>query len=369
MEKNSIELVKKLFKRYYYKYNETINKIEQREIGYATFDNTIIRHLRFKSSEELRAYILREVPADVYISNAYYLNPSAEMDQKGWLGADLIFDIDIKELELDCLSTHKINICPECKRKDTHNLCKNCNINMREVNIPCNNCIENGKLQVKRALDIINDLGSFDYKVYFSGNNGFHIHIEDKDLMLLDSNARREIADYVSGKGLIPEIFGISRTKNDIKIIKIAVKARKGWKGRIIKYLLSSKSDEGSLIRSLSKKRYDQFNKELQDIAKILSAYSIDSIVTIDTHRIFRLQGSLSSKSGLAKVRVNDIDSFNPFNEAVIKDDDPIKVNVYYSPTFILNDNKFGPYKDEIITLPAYAALYLICKGVADVKY
>ncbi len=368
MQKNNIEIVRRIFKRYYYKYEESINKIENREVGYLTFDNVIIRHLVFKNIDELRAYMLREVPADIYLSNAYYSNPSAEMDLKGWLGADLIFDIDIKELELDCFQTHRINICPQCKRRDISNICQYCNINMKEVNIPCNNCIENGKIQLKRALDIINDLGSFEYKIYFSGNNGFHIHIDDKDLISLDSNARREIADYVSGKGIIPEIFGISRSHNNKDIIKRVVKSRKGWKGRIIRYLLKN-GKEDSLIRSLIRKRYEQFNKELEDIVKELSAYSIDSVVTIDTHRIFRLQGSLNSKSGLAKVRVDNIDSFNPFNEAVIKDEEPIKVNVYYSPPFTLNDNRFGPYKDEFITLPTYAALYLICKGVADVKY
>jgi len=44
----------------------------------------------------LYKYILEEkTPIHLYYSSAYYEEPSADkMDLKGWLGSDLIFDID-----------------------------------------------------------------------------------------------------------------------------------------------------------------------------------------------------------------------------------------------------------------------------------
>ncbi|GIU70638.1 MAG: DNA primase small subunit [Candidatus Nitrosocaldaceae archaeon] len=366
MKEDSLELVRKAFRRYYfYKFDAEIRDISRREFGYATFDNKIIRHLSFKSIDELRALLIREIPADAYLSNAYYTNPTAEMDLKGWLYADLIFDIDIKDIPLKCTDNHKISICSNCKRIERSQICSNCNSNIKVVNIPCKNCIDVGKEQVRRLLDIINDLGSFDIKIYFSGNNGFHVHIYDEELSSIDSDARREVLDYVTGRGIIPDIFGIRKDKNEPFIIKRVINAKKGWKGRIIKYMLSQK-DENSLFRSLIRKQYQRFSKELEDIVKMFSAYSVDPVVTIDTHRIFRLENSLSSKSGLAKIIVDDIDDFNPFNDASLIDDELASVYVYNAPEFILKDNIFGPYDNTKVELPLYAAVYLICKGLAE---
>lgn len=367
MKEESIELVKRAFRRYYfYKYEASIKEIKRREFGYAKFDNSMMRHLSFKDIDELRAFLIREIPADAYLSNAYYRNPVAEMDLKVWLSADLIFDIDIKDMHLSCIDNHTIPICPNCKRIEPSKTCNICNISIRYVNISCSNCIDAGKEQVKRVLDIMNDLGSFDVEVYFSGNNGFHLHMQDEELSLLDSEGRREIVDYVRGEGLIPEVFGINRKKNNVETIRKVIKATKGWKGRIIRELLTKK-DEDQLFRSLIRKKYESFQKELEAITKRLSAYSVDPVVTTDIHRIFRLQGSLSSKSGLAKIKIGDIDNFKPYNDASLLDDEVVKVHVYNAPRFSLNNNNFGPYKDIDVSIPLYAAVYLICKGLADV--
>ncbi len=366
MREESIELVKRAFRRYYFhKYNEDIREIGRREFGYATFDNTVIRHLSFRDKDELRAFLVREVPADAYASNAYYTHPSADMELKGWLSADLIFDIDIKDMHLACMDKHTIHICPKCKSKEASNTCSNCNANINHVNIPCNNCINTGKEEVKKLLSILNDLGSFDVNIYFSGNNGFHLHVIDEELSSLDSEGRREILDYVRGRGIIPEIFGINKQKNNHAMIKKIIDGAVGWKGRIIRELLAKK-DKDELFRSLIRRRYDSFKKELEDIASKLSANSVDPVVTIDAHRIFRLQGSLSSKSGLAKVKVDDIDTFDPFNDASLLDDEIVRVHIYNAPKFVINNNSFGPYNEVDIDIPTYAAVYLICKGLAD---
>ena len=49
-------------------------------------------------------------------------------------------------------------------------------------------------------------------------------------------------------------------------------------------------------------------------------------MVTIDIHRIFRLAGSLNSKSGLAKILCNDINSFDPFKDACFFDKSKVEI-------------------------------------------
>ncbi len=366
MKPESIALLKRAFKRYYfYQYKvDAINRMEQREFGYSDFENNITRHLSFSNKDELRAFLIREVPADVYCSNAYYSNPTSAMELKEWLSADLIFDIDIKDLNLKCVSHHQVGICANCKTIIDSDTCNNCNSSIKMANIPCENCIENGRKEVLKLVDLLQDLGCVKINVYFSGNNGFHVHVEDEELSYLDSKARVEISDYVSGKGIIPDIFGVKRQKNDSNMIRRAMDSKKGWKARIIKELLAKK-DEQSLLKSLVRREYDTFYKELEGIAKRLGA-SIDPVVTIDTHRIFRLVNTLSSKSGLAKVRIDAIDEFNPFNDACLLDDEMVRVHVYKAPKFRLRENSFGPYKDVVVDMPLYAAVYLICKGLAD---
>ena len=64
------------------------------------------RHLSFKNMKELIATIMKEVPSDIYCSNAYYRFPTYPMQEKKWLGADLIFDIDGKDLNMPCVPSH-----------------------------------------------------------------------------------------------------------------------------------------------------------------------------------------------------------------------------------------------------------------------
>ena len=74
--------------------------LEQREWGFVLFnpgsaDMRMRRHIGFSSREELTGYIQNLVPQHAYYSTAYYEKPDAgTMAEKGWCGADLIFDLD-----------------------------------------------------------------------------------------------------------------------------------------------------------------------------------------------------------------------------------------------------------------------------------
>ena len=55
------------------------------------------RHKKFENIDSLRAYLIQLQPDHVYFSSAKYEDPSAypiDEKHKGWMGSDLIFDID-----------------------------------------------------------------------------------------------------------------------------------------------------------------------------------------------------------------------------------------------------------------------------------
>ena len=47
------------------------------------------------------------------------------MNEKDWKEADLIFDIDAKDLNLECRKSHTISKCNECNEISTNS--NNCN--------------------------------------------------------------------------------------------------------------------------------------------------------------------------------------------------------------------------------------------------
>jgi len=92
----------------------------------------------------------------------------------------------------------------------------------------------------------------------------------------------------------------------------------------------------------------------------------IDSNVTSDIHRIFRFEGSLNSKSSLAKLACDNIEKFNPYAEACLIGDEPVEISASLPIEFRLKNRRFGPYTNEKISDPKYAAAYMLCKGIAN---
>jgi DNA primase small subunit len=399
----TIHVVRQAFREFYYNNNgmlEAPEEIGAREFGYSTFNGVMVRHLSFKSINELYALLIREVPSDVYSSTAYYTNPTLPMEEKGLRYADLIFDIDIKELNPPCSPTHDVYMCERCSNVTEGRVCNACNMNAKRITFSCDSCIELGKREVKKILAILEeDLGIDRVKVYFSGNYGFHIHVKGSYLNL-DSKARSEIANYVSAKGMVYDILfkryrrgkmdgeGDGRGASDMFILRPNAY---GWAGRISRYVISSEEhgnenenenenekgkEKGKEKRKVKKgyisKRlgdhtlYYAYTHALEDALHALSV-SIDPNVTIDVHRIFRLAGTLNGKSSLAKVACECIDSFDPSVDACFIGDREVYAYIASSPIFRLKGNTFGPYRQECSRLPLYAFCYLACKGLATI--
>ena len=312
--------LKKIFKKYYFKHFVNISlpeKLDAREFGFRYYDEKMVRHIAFDSPGELYAYVLKFSPSDIYCSSSFYRNPDQPMDKKDWHGSELIFDIDGKDLHLECALTHNYTECFNCgilqeKILEKCEYCGGHKLNI--IDIPCKNCIFALKREVKKLVNLLVDDFGIDSKnilIYFSGNNGFHLHITDSNYFFLLSNERAELSNYILGKGFKIESLGfkMDSEKNFSPILKHKQQQlNAGWKGRVLKNLKitisNGKNNEDNLNKQISRlesSRNGNFQQILSDTVNDLSI-KIDPVVTMDIHRIFRLAGSINSKSGLAKV-------------------------------------------------------------------
>jgi DNA primase small subunit len=375
-------LVRSAFRGYYFKPDviETPGKMEQREFGYMQLGQSgMVRHLSFKNMKELTATVMKEVPSDIYCSNAYYSFPTYPMQDKQWLGADLIFDIDGKDLHLPCVPSHSYPVCASCghasppapEEKKEYYSCPACGGKKADsVSIPCEKCVDGSKKEVKRLVDLLTgDLGvqQSDTHVYFSGNNGFHIHVSDEAYVSLDPQARSDLVGYLSGSGLMAESVGVRKGNAEnlffIKFPKGGLAY--GWRGRVADKL---KIDSSSIIRLKhiveQKGGYTPFKVDLDRMVRDMGV-RIDPQVTTDVHRVFRMPGTLNSKSGLTKIKCSNLDSFDPFVDACLLGDGKASVRLKAPVRLKLRNKSFNISK-ESAELPAYAAVYLICKGLAE---
>lgn len=377
----NVEVARAAFREYYFKQKsiEVPDGIDQREFGYAQFGtHGMVRHLSFKSIGELVATLVKEVPSDVYCSNALYRFPTLPMQEKQWLGADLIFDIDGKDLDLPCVPSHSYPVCVACghcspPEEEKEYICPACGGKKAEyVSIPCAKCIEGSKKEAGALVDFLaSDIGidKKNISVYFSGNNGFHFHVHDDAYRPLDSQARSDLVGYLAGMGLLAESVGVRRSSGgDLAFVKFPKSGLAlGWRRKIAEKM---KIDTTSTIRLTNivreKGGYAAFKADLDRMTREMGV-NIDPQVTTDVHRVFRMPGTLNSKSGLAKIRcdIDGIDSFDPFKDACLLGPSKVRVKLKAHVRLRLRGEHFNISK-ESAELPAFAAVYLICKGLAD---
>jgi DNA primase small subunit len=188
----------------------SLSSLAQRELGFLLFkERVMVRHKVFARQSDLRSFLGKTVPSDVYRSCAYYENPSVQMDKKGWLGADLVFDIDADHIPTACDKLHDEWTCSKCGFKGRcvpPELCPVCSGQKFDTKTwLCEGCLDFAKSETLKLIDILSaDFGFSDdeLKVFFSGHRGYHVHVESETVKTLDAIARKEIVDYVSGLGL-----------------------------------------------------------------------------------------------------------------------------------------------------------------------
>ena len=366
-------LVESAIKEYYFNHFDLIGvptKISQREFGYQKINGGMTRHIAIRDVKELHLLLMRETPSDVYCSNAYYSFPNMPMSEKDWKGADLIFDIDAKDLGLSCRNDHSVSRCSGCHGVSAGKAasCASCGSSKSEtVSVACKNCMTEAKREVRKLEEILVDdlgIGRDGIEVCFSGNEGFHVRVAQTAYETLGSQQRSDLADYIMFNGAIPETFGMKRQNNSKSALPEF--GEPGWRGRVAAGLFGSRSKAAKASRQVVMEGYPAFQARLDGMRQTIGA-RIDPKVTMDIHRIFRLEGSINSKSGLAKIRCKNIDEFDPFVDAVLIGDEKVEVTANCPVQVRLKNKKFGPYANERVSLPKFAAVYLICKGLATV--
>ncbi len=372
LEKNAT-LVESAFKEYYFNrfdFMHVPTRAIEREFGYQKINSGMIRHLTIRNDKELHLLLMKEIPSDVYCSNAYYSFPNLPMSEKDWKGADLIFDIDAKDLALPCRKDHTVCKCMSCNNImiGHQSECSKCGSAKFETSsISCNNCISESKKEVSKLIEILtSDLAikREEIEVYFSGNEGFHVHVINDTYETLGSQERADLIDHIMFSGTIPETFGIKR--QDASKVSLPTTDEGGWRGRIARNLFTSKAKTTRITKQITSEGYSSFQLRLEQIRQTMGV-RVDPKVTMDIHRIFRLEGSINSKSGLSKVRCNDLDSFDPFSQACLLSHDEVQIVANCPLPLRLKDKKYGPYDNEFVSLPKYAAVYMICKGLGNV--
>ena len=371
MNDKDIELLEDSFKKFYFDHFNLIHVPEnpnQREFGFQKFNSGMNRHISLKTDKELHLLLMQKVPSDVYVSNACYSFPNLPMNEKDWKNAELIFDIDAKDLDVKNRDQHSCVKCTECNEiAILQSSCPSCQSSkLSKITLSCSDCITEAKDQVRRLNEIlIDDFGvePNNIQVFFSGNEGFHIYVNNSEFQSVGAKERAEIADHIMFRGIIPETFGFKKFNSE-KILLPDFNEH-SWRGRASKVLYGSKSMRSKISKKIISSGYSAFQKQLEAVKEQIGV-RIDPNVTVDIHRIFRLPGSINSKSGLAKIFVNDITKFNPYVDACFIDSEDTEVIANCPIEFSLKNKKFGPYKQERISVPKYAAVYMICKGVAS---
>ena len=377
MDQSDLSFLQGVFKKYYYDNFDkivTLTRSHEREYGYQKFDSGMIRHLSINDDKKLHVMLMENTPSDVYCSNAYYTFPTQPMDQKLWKEADLIFDIDAKDLLLPCRDEHTISVCNDCSNVSKHSKsCDRCSsTKVDSKSLPCKKCINASKNEVSKLVDILTaDLGvdQTDIQVYFSGNEGFHIYVYNSQFQPIGARERQELGDYITLRGAIPETFGMKRNgktrREDLPDF-----GQPGWRSRFSRHVYGTKSKRPKKVRELIDDGYQNFQQTLHGDVSPSIGVRIDPNVTKDIHRIFRLPGSLNSKSGLSKIHcdIDKIPNFNPYNDASLLPDDTVEVLASTPTPFQLRNKTFGPYTgDRPTAVPTYAAVYMVCKKMAKI--
>ncbi|DAC73206.1 MAG TPA: DNA primase catalytic subunit PriS [Thermoplasmata archaeon] len=379
----SIEFLKNSFQTYYASNKVVLpDRFGRREFAFILFGGKgMVRHLGFEKREMIWNFFTERAPQHAYYSSAYYQHPdAAKMTDKIWMGAELIFDLDSDHL-------------PNAEK-------------MGYVE----SLIEVKKEFIKLIDEFL--LGDFGFKekhmeLYFSGGRGYHCHVKDTAILDLDSNERREIVDYITGRDLQDSIIFHEQATGrksygghsfaSGKSLKMPTPDQDGWKGRISRGIIElvneiKKSDNPEkkleeygvnardaerLVQDLSEERVQRIkdgmldqsktirkfflNSALRKTAVSLSAGETDEPVTCDVKRLIRLPSSLHGKTGLkvVKIDVDDLKDFDPLRDAVVLPEDPVQINVHREVNMDMNNQNYhlGEGKQEV---PTYLAVLLI---------
>jgi DNA primase small subunit len=376
MKPATTEFLRQRFAEYYRKERvQAPPSVGEREFGFILFDPDspevrMRRHMGFGTAGEMGEYIRSIVPQHAFYSSAYYVAPGAgTMAEKGWTGADLIFDLDADHL-------------------------------MRG---PYRAMLDRVKLETEKLLGMLLDELGFNERniqLVFSGGRGYHIHVREIGVRGWGSQERRELIDYVCGIGIDPPWLLSGPAAGHLP----------GWKERYIstisEYLLWLKGlgrekgvEELVGIPGISRERGPRFFEAIDaylagpgkgDYAPLLTnqvfsaiagkedgkfrellrsrAALADEPVTTDTRRLIRLPTTLHGGSGLrvTPVPLGDFAGFDPLVDAVVFPDRKVRVETGMKLSMEMMGNSYQLEKGTA-AVPEALAVFLCARGLAEI--
>jgi len=387
----SLAFLQDQFRSYYKKSDLSVpDRFSRREYAFVFFGGRgMLRHLGFPKKQQFQAFLQKKAPMHAYYSTAYYQYPdAARMNEKEWMGAELIFDLDADHLP----NADKITYEKQ---------------------------LELVKIEFIKLVDdfLMNDFGfpTDSMELYFSGGRGYHCHVKHPSVYQLSSGDRREIVDYITGRDLNESVvfheesMGRAQIKGKTvstgKRLRMPKPEEPGWRGRISQGLIDILEDivqsddpllklkgygvseytAKKLLDDLSENRIERIkqghldqsttirrfflNNALRKKAVSFAAGETDEPVTCDVKRLIRLPGSLHGKTGLKVIPVSldTLDDFDPLSDAVVFDETPVLVDVGVDVTVTLKKETFELKKgDEEV--PLFVAVFLLGKKLANIK-
>jgi len=375
MNPATTEFLRQRFTEYYKK---TVlvspSSLEQREWGFVLFnpgatEMRMRRHIAFSGREELSDYIRNLVPQHAYYSTAYYEKPDAgTMADKGWCGAELIFDLDADHI----------------------------------VRGPYDEMLARVKEETEKLLAMLTVEFGMDPKsieLVFSGGRGYHVHVMDIAFRGWGSAERRELIDYVCGIGIDPAAMLTGK-----------LPATPGWPARYRAALLEYLGWIGTLpepdalahltaMDGIGKESAVTFLKKREEIMadirnrpsamilknrvlgilvaqqegefrkRLLSRAALaDEPVTTDTKRLIRMPTSLHGGSGMQvqHLELRELHDFDPLTDAVVFGTRDVKVDQKFHVKMPMLGSTYEIQKG-ITTVPEAVAVFLCCRGMADI--
>ncbi len=277
-----------------------IDRITEREFAFDHDGNGYNdRYKAFDTINSFSDFLIKNFPYAVCTSVSFYSNPKNRED---WRGAELVFDIDAKDLAVKSCECREGQVCEKCLAE------------AKEI-----------VLNIKDTL--IGDLGIKKLSLVYSGR-GYHLRVNDNEVLPLER--RSEILEYVTGSKRPNDLFlsqGYSAVyrkmlaltfkkmkEKDLPFNKNIVDNLLSEKDKIILKIMAGHADFLS-IKGMGDKTIKEFLRHVEKI----NASLVDGKVTVDVKRILRLPSTLHSKVSMKCVEIKSIDNFDPLKDAVPK--------------------------------------------------
>jgi DNA primase small subunit len=372
MKPATLEFLSQRFNSYYREhYLAMPPALPQREWGFVFFGQgqgmRMRRHLGFGSREECTDYIRSMAPAHAYYSTAYYTDPGAgTMGDKGWTGADLIFDIDADHLV---------------------------------KGVPYDAMLARVKEETEKLMSMLTDELGFSRKsltLVFSGGRGYHVHVRDPRVLGWESQERREVVDYLCATGLVPgSLFARGKgggwqgrftaalrdyadhlLADGEKAARTHLLGIEGvgetYAGRFLAAIQSEEFAAGGMPRNLlsSPVLHTLLSEDGGELVPLIKARAalVDEPVTTDIKRLIRMPTSLHGGSGLRVVEVplKEFPDFDPLVDAVVFSDREVKVDAAFNLSMPILGNTYAVKKGANL-VPEALAVFLCCRGIAEI--